>query len=355
MKRFRIAIKKVKKSQKFIKGMLVLGNQLLYQNGISLFKSGDTKRKWFYNPLLCLTVLSIIFFRDLSSLLVNNETYSTIVGDYALKLQFKKQFNIVMSSAEGMMVLSYLCHFWYRYHRKENYLIDLKFIRNRHLLNSVNSKWKLIINLFLSMNRIFVALMIGISSFGSLYINLSLQDFLIFGVFWSLFSTFCGFCYIGIWYIQIFYFFLVSKYFANRFKLINNRLIGLASVENIRNSNRGLKSLLIEIDAIHRSLENSDKFWSKYLLLNWITLTLGITTEIVILSFERIGTILYVMWFMDCTSFIIYFMFLTKSAANVHNEANKTHRYLYSLLNKNYKNLYLSNIFKVSIDNFIHF
>ena len=350
LKSFKFSTEKLEKSQLFTKGMLVLGNDLLYQNGVSLFKSGDKKRKWFYNPFLCLTLLSIIFFRDLSSLLVDSETYSTIVGDFALKIKFKKQFNIVLSSAEGMMVLSHLCHIWYGYHNKESYLIDLDLKQSRHLLESVNSKWKPMINLFLLVNRIFVALMLSISSFGSLYINLSFKDFLIFGVFWSLMSTLCAFIsYMGIWYIQLFYFFFVSKYFTNQFKLINHRIVYLTLIRTKRNFNLCLKTLLRELDATHRALENSDKFWSKYLLFNWMSLSLGITTEIIFLSFERDLGLIYGMWFIDCIAFIFYFMFLIKSAVSVHNEANKTYRCLYSLLNENYSNLYLSNNFKVSL------
>ena len=334
--------------------MLVFGNDLLYQNGVSLFKSGDKKWKWFYNPFLCLSVLSMIFFRDLSLILVDNETYSTIVGDYAFKMKLKKQLYIIMSVCSGLCIFSYLCHIWYGYHRKEHYLIDLDFSRMRYLLDSVNPKWKILINIILLENRIFMGLTFASFSFGLLYINLSLKDFLIFGLFWSVLSTFWGFsCLVGGWYIQLFYFFFVSKYFTNQFKLINNRLECLAFIQKSRTFNLRLKSLLSEMDATHRALEDSDKFWSKYILINWIAVSLGMTAEVIVVLFQTMHIFLYMFWFIDIFVFVLYFMFLIKSAVSVHNEANKTYRHLYSLLNKNFINLYLSNNFKVSSFRFV--
>ena len=286
--------------------MLVFGNDLLYQNGVSLFQSGNKKRKWFNNPFLCLTLLSIVLVRDLSSLLVDNETYSTIVGDFSFKLKFKKEFKYVFISCTALCVGSYLCHMWYRYRKKENYLIC--FDSKLHLTDAINWKWKLFAKIFLLKNRVFCALMFGCISFGLLYLNLSLIDFLIFGIFWSILTTFCGYsCYINIWYIQIFYFIFVSKYFTNKFRIINYRLIGLAFIRNRRNLNSELSSLLKQIDATHRSLQDSDQFWSKYLLFNWIAIWTGL-----------------------------------------HNEANKTYYYLNSIFAKMDKDLDLFHKFKVS-------
>src|SRR5689334_16863055 len=96
IKKLSVLVKKTTDSQTFTKGMLNFGNQILYRNGVSVFKSGDKRRHWFFNPFLCVSVLLIFLYRDFTSLVVDNEKYSIIVGDFAFKFKLKKELNLIL-------------------------------------------------------------------------------------------------------------------------------------------------------------------------------------------------------------------------------------------------------------------
>ena len=285
-KRIKDLIKKTVISHRISKAKVIFGKDLLYQNGVSFFKSEEQKRKWYFNPYIILCLSLVFGFREFSSLIANNEMYSTLVGDHSFKFKLRRHLNFLMGTSTLFTAGLHLCHLWYWINNRPNYSVDIDSNQNRYLLDLIDWKYKAILKLFLIENRVFIAFFCGICSFGLLYINLSLTNFLIFGVFWSILFSIYGFIgVVGFWHLHLFYFLYVTKYFVNRLKLINYRLICLNEQGYVISYRKGLISILSQIDKTHRDIKESDNFWSKYILLNWILISMGLSAELVFLIY----------------------------------------------------------------------
>ena len=332
------------KSQHRTKQWLYYGKGILYENGISMFRIGGQKRKPYFNPIVCIIINLILIIRDISSLVIDEERYSIIVGDLTFKWKLKKEWIGFMFCMFSYLILSEVCHLWYYHKKRHNYLIETNWVDSHRTitLSRREKLWKNLLKFYLDVN---IPVTFGTVSLTSLYVSTSLPDFLIFGVPWSIYVAFVGYQSIRIFVYQVLYFKLVSKYFRNELKIINYRLILLLLYEN--NSEVVLNRILKDIDKTHRCLEGTDQFWSKYIAINWVTLSFCISFEIFIIIYGKLGIVIWFAMIIDLFVFIVFMWFLTTSGTDVYNEANETPKHLNNIFCRLNSSLNLKLKFKV--------
>jgi len=113
-------------------------------------------------------------------------------------------------------------------------------------------------------------------TFGS---NLSLYDFLIFGILWTIFYPFyCYFSCSAAYWLPAYYY-IVCYYFKLRFNSIQNKLKNLIFQEKSSNLRKNLiiiKQILKEHNDLCQRIDSYNKYWRKHLTITSLTFIIEI-------------------------------------------------------------------------------
>ena len=344
----KISMEKTLSSQRKTIGNLVYVNDILYQIGGTYLKPSRLKRKWYFNPYLALCLCSIFTVRHASLILVKNTTYSELVGDFTLSWNLSKQINLLFAIAFLYLLTMNLSHYWYWRIYNKAYLTDIDLDQYRNYLVHVDYKTKLIIRSVLVMGRIFCVWLFGIGYLLLMLMHYPIWYVFTWGLFWAIPFTLFGIWVIGIFFIPVIYLGYVSKYFINRFKLINLQSVGLTYTQNKLRLWAGVEQLFEEIDKTHRALKTVDnQFWQMFFLSNWILISVGLADEAIVVIYADIHPILRFTFICDMSTFIMLIFLILHFAVKVHLEANKTYYFLNFLYNGTHHNLLPSHKIKV--------
>lgn len=348
VKQLKTSLEKNVQNERQLVARLVVIHRLFERNGILLTKNGHKSHKWFQNPYICLTISAIFTLRDFTSLVVNQEWYSLLMGDLGVG-PMKIVFNIYCFISWLFFVLSMLLHFNYYERGKKNYMITMDLEPLWKVAQSIDWKGKLIVGLFKCWCNCAISFLIFYQSY-NYYQYLSTEDYLRVGILWSLLWSSLGICCLSLFFYQLLMSLTVCGYYQNKLRQINLWL-QLLSHSNKSDLRRELRAILSDMNALHRDIEECDQFWSKFYLFNWVYLSCGLTadsiTAIFFLKDLDIISVAYLIY--DFLNFLIYFAILIKTCVVIHTEANNSYKHLNHFVVNNQNKLTVDLKIKVGL------
>ena len=335
----------------------------LYRIGLSLYKTGSVKRKWFYNPILVFIITTQLLIRNIVFLLLPemSEEFYLYLGDAGYFIGYRILSEITAVLITLISVLSQIIN--YMNYKNGIKPIDLKvfsMVSNGLItpqsigLNDKQMVYKLIkvIKTTLLLSQIvlksvpcvvFIIVM-------SLFVKLPLKLFFIAvpntGFVWAIS---CHYIYSIIIY-QFVYYFLITYYLKSKILLINTKLKSIIEKRSICNKN--VMKFIRELNAIYYEInEYNSNYWSKFLLIIWFTISsiIALLTFVVLFSEQNIIFKIFLSFFaLIFTSILI---FIINISSDVYNEANNSYILFNSLMKTIPQKSY--SRFKVSFHSFM--
>ena len=316
------------RSRKNIKSILYSIRELLYGFGISFVKpSLESKRRKFFDPLYITIINVVIMSKDFSSMIVNNDTFSIIVGDYAYKWKLKNQFNLLMVLTFILPVGTHLFHFLYYRKKKFDYWLTLS--SDDHPLGTVVTLDRIsqfVLNMFEVITHVMFPMGFFLLCFSSLAMSCTLKELVLSGIPWSIVYAFYGLYDPGMYLFQMLYFVVLSYDCKLEFKQLNRNLESFTRTQtkNTWNFEPNLKIFIKTLDRNRRDFTKINDFWSKYLFFNWIAMSSVLSGFLLQILFGKLGITINCMFGSIFMIGVIYLSVLIYSATTLYNETNKT-------------------------------
>ena len=318
-------------------------DDISYYIGLSLNSCRDEpkKRRRFHNPILIMTINIIYIIMMIFSLYFNgtNEllSYALFDIDYLIGLHYKAKATQVIAS---ITVLFSQCIYYYNYKRG----IEPSFLRLFQVMtgsiapfsvglvdeNEVEylTRFTKKVYKILKLNNEKVSLIFILTLPLSLYLfNTNKLEYLLLGLFQTAFSGIWALYYITILSYQIFYFYILCRYFQIKINNSNKILIQV----KCRKRSINVYTTLASFDALYREInEYNVIYWSKILFIIWTTMgTMCAITLNVVIHTETVYLKILFTYFLII--FIVIFLFTILTAASVNKQANKTYKIMNSL------------------------
>ena len=174
----------------------------------------------------------------------------------------------------------------------------------------------------------------GLAFFGYLRNGCSLSQVIIFGIPNSFLFTLMGICIFDTMMYQLIHFYILCVYLKMKIQSINANLLEKKSLSigYIVSKLKAMNSLYLEIN------EYNTTFWSKYLLLLWLTMSSLTSIELIIVVFSNMPLLYRVIAFYAMVTYCFLFIFVVFTASSVNYQSNKSYKILNHLFVSNFIN-----------------
>lgn len=326
-----------------------LGNYL-YKIGISLNSNETVKRKLIYNPILMTIILSIVLMRDLLSYLINDRAISLKLGDLSYNWKVKLTWNLTIVIAMTTVVL--IKALFYSYYLKT--IDPSKSDRNFTNKNSkLDKTTEMLLNSIMRIIEI-LTMLTFLLPLATLYYSCSIFELFVYGLPWAILLAISALYAFQTFLWQAIYYCLIAYKFKLLLQLENLNLIQLLNI-----SGQSFKTIIEikfnkifrSINKIHVNIKISNKFWSKWLLFQFLFLCLFCAPFLTQLFFGEKQILITCMFSLITPLLLCYLLIINLFSQFVYNEANKTYKILTKLIhfNKNIK-FYIRFYLKVKIN-----
>ena len=112
------------RSQLRTKHILLAFKEVLYQNGVYWFRSGHRKRKTIHSPIGTLILCVSLIARELGFVLIRDKTWLTVLSDPVPFGKIWGHWHLIYFMWFFYIFSSTLCHMWFYYHNRRDYMID---------------------------------------------------------------------------------------------------------------------------------------------------------------------------------------------------------------------------------------
>ena len=246
---------------------LFLFGEANYRYGFPYFNENFRKRKFLYRPIVFNSFMIIWLSKCAISLFITEDKYSILIGDFSYKVGVKAQWNLTLINISGAMLWINLVNYYVSKKNKKfkpgqvsRMGVSTTFLKARKYLGIIQDVYTYIL--------ISLAMIVGLLFS---YISFSLNDLLIYGIFWS------AFCSLGLlmagkaYFFNLWFLFTFCYYSRYLLKDINQKLREM-SKSNKMITNSDVLNTLRNIDVIYRKIMAFNDFWSLSLLVTWIVL-----------------------------------------------------------------------------------
>ena len=314
-----------------------------YRIGLMPEDYGNTgqKRSQFHHPFLILMIIFMSFIKNNINILLTKDNLflSKVLGDYASFIGMGVHFDIILDLASILVMGSQLiCHYNYRIGIRPEFLVLFQMLagrvapRNVGLTNSTAIismvKSARMYSQFLRINNQICIPWFAFSSVVLIYyLNSTLRELLLYGCPNIILNTMFMYHSFNVVLYQIIHFHLICQYFKHRIKELNKTVVKCIERKNSVNIQRMLTLFNTTYAELNR--QNTD-FWSKFLLLFWLTFGSIDVLVLYIIFFIPIPVFIKVLLFYCWLLLSALLLFVILSSSSVNSEANNT----YEILNR---------------------
>jgi len=336
----------------------------LYRIGLSLYPNGLESRSLLHNPwIMSITFTSLIIKFMLPLLFPDqDQRFFITIGDFSYFFNGSIHLNIAAVLITSLAFATHLIHYKnYKNHIKPTYLKPFEMIAGlvppiRVGLTNKDTIYKFVKSarvLFICC-KYFTTLVMPSAAFClpflTFAIYLSFEDFLYYGLIHTfLFFLVCYYNYCTITW-QLIYFHLICYHIKSKIKSINTEI--KSNIERrFRPRNRDVMKYIRPLNSIYREVdEYNENYWSKFLLLIWVSFATIINTVLYLTLFVSMNFGLRFILIYSSIFFICILILIINTASSVAYEANKS----YELFNTYFaldskKQLSLAKRMKVNI------
>jgi hypothetical protein len=340
-------------------------NDKFFKIGLSHFNFGDSKRSVINNPILIVIVNTIVITRSLISLKMKglSRDMSIYLGNVSHFIEVGVQFDVENLCISCMSVSSLIL--FYKMYRRGKIP---KFMDFFHMLSGSVSPLSLGLTneveirklsrkakIMFALNEMTSYILAPFSGFMLYSMVLakssSLNEFLLFGIPWSLN---CGiWCTYGsnIIFLQILCFYLICEFSKQRLRAVNEHLLRM-KLGKIAVNERNVKLLLHSIDRVYGDIKTyNDEYMSQFLFINSVNFLVIFNMFLYNGIFGNLSPGLQsVLGIYSLNSFLA-FSFPIHTASVVHTEANRAYPLICSIiLTDKTRHLPIDLQYKVFID-----
>jgi len=313
----------------------------LYLIGLSNFKIGSKTRNAFHNPILIFAINSIQAIKFILSLLFSrrNSIIRTLIADGAYYLEAILHLN---SATLLLAILALLTQIHNYFNQNElSFLKPLQMISGSISPQSIGFTQIQDIKSLLKMTKIsffvsYLFTMIAIPfvaftfSFVSLYLNLSLIEFIVFGIPNTILWTLYAYYSYNFLFWQINYLFLICYYLKCKLRRINQQLSNRIK-NKVKSNDRFIIGLVCSLTLIYSEINDYDRsYWCIFLLIVFATFTSIINATLYLILFTEMNLMLRISCLYVVFVFSSALIFIIGITSSVTYEANKVYKLLYS-------------------------
>jgi hypothetical protein len=324
----------------------------LYRMGLSLFSFGSQKRNRFHNPFFISFIISAQMLKSITAILMKEDKYRLLlIGDFDYFLNGRNFFNTTALLFAPLALFPQFLHYW-KYYKNESPshlkpfemisgLVSPKSIGliNREDINQLLNKSKLMFKVS-KFSAVGISIAAMFLSFIPLIINSSFELYLI-EIFWVLlFTVYYYFC-ANITFSEVTYFYIICLYL--KLKLINaNNSMRKVFEKKYKMNNYKMKNILKSLNSIISEINTyNNDFWSKYLMIVLIIVTIGLDLNLFQSIFGKM-----ILFYCSCSAFSLL-MILINTASSVSFDANISYKLLNKLFITYNKQISIRTIIKV--------
>ena len=310
----------------------------LYDKGLCFTRMGDERRRnFFHKPIVIFTVLMVQLIKNIVLIVTPDDWRQVfiVLGDFAYFINMKYTLNtaciLFNTLGTSTMLIYYYNHkngirptFLWVFRMTSGSVTPrsvgltdgetvLTFIRRTDLLFRF-------IKIFIE--RAVLTVIFAVYFF-PLATNFTLKESLLFAIPNTLlFQAFVYYCYSIIFYKMV-YLYLICYYLKAKIRSINKRAIHLMETKRYES----LYQLMASIDKIYAEVnEYNMTFWSKYLLMFWLTFGAVIVFLMIITFFIEMTMVYRLVWGFITAYLSVIFLIIIISASSVNTIANESYK-----------------------------
>jgi hypothetical protein len=321
-------------------------NDKLFKIGLSHFNFGHSKRSLINNPIIILIVNTIVITRSLISLKMKglSRDMSIYLGNASHFVEVGVQWDIQIVSVCFMSISSLILFYkMYRkgkipkfmdfFHMLSGFVSPLSLgLTNKVEIRKLSRKAKIMFALNDMTSYIFAPFSGFILYFMVFAKDSSLNEFLLFGIPWSLNGA--VWCTYGsnIILSQILCFYLICEFSKQRLRVINEHLLRMKLAKiDVNETNANL--LLHSIDRVYGDIKTYNKeYVSQFLFMNSANFLIVFNIFLYNVIFGSFPPGLQLVWAAYSLSAFVAFSFPIHTASVVHSEANRAYPLICSII-----------------------
>ena len=315
----------------FIENLIYLCAEQNFRSGFPYYNQNFKKRSKLFHPAINYSLRFYYLLKFITSLIITEDFYSLIIGDFIYKYKFKNQFCFMGLIAFVNEISNDLFNLFKRklINQKLN-INELKFKSNH--LNSKKSQ-KITELIVTSFNIMFLPYGFMMSMF-FMSASSSITYLLTIGFFWSVLFSLSFYVFIVSYNWNLIYFFLISYYSRFLLKSENQSLKRMANQKSIRSSD--VFTHLQYIDGLYRKIMGYNEVWSKFIIINWFNLQLLMGNLIFFIFHGDFEDFKYQLIYISCFFVVLYYVIIiTMFCSSLNSEAKKSHKILSQIISSN--------------------
>ena len=252
-----------------IEYLLYLMAEKNYRNGFPYYNQNYRKRRKLFKPLFANTLFVFYVLKSILSLIISDDFYSLLIGDFVCVLDIKIQFNLMLINFQIMTLLFVFL----------NYITDKNDPnfrtthttgnnRNESFYLKMSSQFKYyerIVTSYLSFLIFLIALLFSYISYPKTLI------WMIIGMYWSIALTLAYVVSVEVYYWNLLYFLSFCYYSRLSLKALNQRLRQIVEKQKFVSNYETFTSCL-RINLIYKKIMAFNEFWSKICIVYWFGL-----------------------------------------------------------------------------------